>query len=154
MKFDYLVEHPKYIPLVATWLYQEFIENQKPGISLEYIMEKLQGHQKEAVPITIIATKGNHCLGTVSLFENDLRGMEVTPWLAALVVDKQYRGRGIGKELIRQISTIALQLGYRTLYLRTEHATEYYQKLGWLFLDKRKDEFRMETNIFSKGLSL
>lgn len=150
MKFEYLVENQEYIPIVAAWLYKEFVENIKPGISLENIVQKLHGGRKEEFPITIIAKEGDHCIGTVSLFENDLKGMDLKPWLAALFVDKQYRRTGIGKELISEITNIALNMGYKKLYLRTEHATEYYKKLGWLFVDKRTDEFGIETEVFFK----
>ena len=44
-------------------------------------------------------------------------------------------------------------MGYTKLYLRTEHAAEYYQKLGWLFIDERIDEFGIETKIFSNDLN-
>jgi GNAT superfamily N-acetyltransferase len=69
------------------------------------------------------------------------------------VVDKQHRGTGVGKELISQIITIALNMGYKKLYLRTEHVTEYYKKLGWNFVDKRTDEFGIEAEIFSKEIT-
>jgi len=150
LKFEYLSENQEYIPLVATWLHKEFIENSKPGISLENVILKLHSHQKQELPITIIAKESDQCIGTVSLFENDFKGMESKPWLASLVVDKQHRGTGVGKELISQITTIALNMGYKKLYLRTEHATEYYKKLGWSFVDKRTDEFGIKAEIFSK----
>ena len=150
MKFEYLFENQEYIPLVATWLYKEFIENIKPDISLENVVQKLHSHKKQEFPITIIAKDEDQCIGTVSLFENDFKGMEFKPWLAALVVDTQHRGTGIGKGLITEITNIALNMGYKKLYLRTEHATNYYKKLGWLFVDKRTDEFGIDTEIFLK----
>jgi predicted N-acetyltransferase YhbS len=150
LKFEYLVEDQKYIPLIATWLYKEFVENIKPDKSLENVVQKLYSHKKQEFPITIIAKQGDQCVGTVSLFENDFKGMEVKPWLASLVVDKQHRGTGIGKELINEITNVALNMGYKKLYLRTEHATEYYKKLGWLFVAKGTDEYGIETEIFSK----
>lgn len=152
MKFEYLIENQEYIPLVATWIYKEFLENIKPDISLENLVQKLHGHKKQEFPITIIAKEGDQCIGTVSLFENDFKGMELKPWLAALVVDKQLRGLGIGKGLITEITNIALNMGYKKLYLRTEHATKYYIKLGWLFVDKKTDEFGIDTEIFLKEI--
>lgn len=150
MKFEYLVENQEYIPLVALWLHKEFIENIKPSITLENVIQKLHGHKKQELPITIIAKEEDQCVGTVTLFEYDFKGLELKPWLASLVVDKQHRGISIGKKLINEITTIALNMGYKKLYLRTEHAAEYYKKLGWLFVDKRTNEFGMETEIFSK----
>lgn len=153
MKFEYLIENQEYIPLVALWLHKEFIENIKPDITLEHIVQKLHGHKKRELPITIIAIEENQCVGTVSLFEYDFKGLQLKPWLASLVVDKQHRRAGIGKGLISEITTIALNMGYQKLYLRTEHAAEYYQKLGWLFVQKRTDEFGIETEIFLKEIN-
>lgn len=42
-----------------------------------------------------IAVSDNECLGTVSIFENDLQTQkDLTPWLASLYVSLDYRGRG------------------------------------------------------------
>jgi predicted N-acetyltransferase YhbS len=152
LRFEYLVEDQKYIPLIATWLHKEFVENIKPGISLENVIQKLHSHKKQEFPITMIAKEGDQCVGTISLFENDFKGMKVKPWLASLIVDKQHRGTGIGKGLINEITNVALNMGYKKLYLRTEHAAEYYKKLGWLFIDKRTDDSGIETEIFSKEI--
>ncbi|WP_371380936.1 GNAT family N-acetyltransferase [Sporomusa aerivorans] len=153
MRFEYLVDNKELIPIVANWLYTEFVENIRHGISLHDVIQKLESGKKDVLPITIIATEGTNCIGTVSLFENDLKSLSLKPWLAALVVDKQYRGAGIGKRLITEISNISRTIGFETLYLRTEHASDYYKKLGWALIDKRTDEFGIETEVFSKELN-
>lgn len=152
MKFEYLYENQELIPVVATWLYIEFVENIRSGISLDNVVEKLGKGKKDSLPITIVVKQGTTCIGTVSLFENDLKGLSLKPWLAGLVVDKQYRGAGIGKKLITEISNIGRTMGFTTLYLRTEHAAEYYKNQGWILIDKRIDEFGIETDVFSKKL--
>lgn len=114
------------------------------------MVQKLYSHKKLEFPITIIAKEEDQCIGTVSLFENDFKGMKVKPWLASLIVDKQHRGTGIGKKLINEITNIALNMGYKKLYLRTEHAAEYYKKLGWLFIDKRIDDLGLKQKFFQK----
>lgn len=52
-----------------------------------------------------------------SLRENDGLATDHSPWLASLVVDPAYQGKGIGKQLIDAIKQQAKSLGYLELYL-------------------------------------
>lgn len=40
------------------------------------------------------------------------------------------------------------ELGYTTLYLRTEHFYEYYTSLGWEFLYNTLDKRGQQTEVF------
>ncbi len=41
-------------------------------------------------------------------------------------------------------------LGYEILYLRTEHTSQFYIKLGWKLIYNTIDEFGLETEVFMK----
>jgi GNAT superfamily N-acetyltransferase len=148
MRIEYLCDNQQYVDLVAEWIYNEFIDGIKPGISYEKVKENYRGRKKASLPITIVAVENKVCIGTASLVGNDLKAKEYTPWLAGLYVDKEYRNRGIGKVLVEEIQAIARSFGYDTLYLRTEYASEYYRKLGWEFVETLIDEFGLKTSIF------
>lgn len=106
--------------------------------------------KKDTIPCTLVAVENDICLGTVSLFENDLKERsDLTPWLGALYIKEEYRNRGIAKELISEISLIAKSLGYDRIYLRSEHTSEYYRKLGWQSIYKTIDEYDLSTEVFS-----
>lgn len=149
MKLEYLCDNEQYVDVVAKWIYNEFIDGIKPGISYEKIKNIYRNRKKECIPIAIIAVQNNDCVGVASLVANDLKAREYTPWLAGLYVKRQYRNRRIGNILIQEVQSIAYKLGHDVLYLRTEHAYEYYRSLGWKFVEKLVDEFDIETNIFS-----
>ncbi|MDP4183324.1 MAG: GNAT family N-acetyltransferase [Bacillota bacterium] len=152
MRIEYLCENKQYIDTVVKWIYNEFIKGIRPGISYERVESGFWQRGKEALPITIVVVEDKTCIGAASLVVNDLKPREYTPWLAGLYVDKEYRNKGIGKVLIKEIEAIAHRFGYDTLYLRTEHASGYYRKIGWSFVEKLIDEFGLETSVFIKRL--
>lgn len=56
---------------------------------------------------------------------------DVTPWLAGLVVDSAYRGKGVGSALLRAVEAHAKMAGATRLYLYTWEARRFYETLGW-----------------------
>lgn len=143
MTIHLLRDKPEYIKQVADWLYSIFIREHHPDFSYEELLEVL----KERV--TYILLEGDRCIGTVSLFDNDLKKLpDLTPWLAALYVDEQYRSRGYAKGLIEFLITEVKKLGYKRLYLRTETAQNYYANLGWEFVMDTVDEDGIDTSVF------
>jgi GNAT superfamily N-acetyltransferase len=152
MQIEYLCDNKQYVDIVVKWIYNEFIDGIRYGISYEKVEESFRNRKKESLPITVVAIENKVCIGVASLVVNDLKVKEYAPWLAGLYVDKEYRNKGIGKVLVEEIQSIASRLGYDILYLRTEHASEYYKNLGWEFVERLIDEFGLETNIFKKAL--
>ena len=59
----------------------------------------------------------------------------LTPWLAGLFVRADHRDRGVGTALTRFCEAEAAALGVRMLYLYTERAEGFYQRLGWTTLE-------------------
>lgn len=140
MDIQNLYYHPEHISVVSGWIYDEFVKG-KSTCSLDKITLYFSKTNLNSFPITLIAISDGECVGTVSIFENDLKSQnELEPWLASLYVSPNYRRKCIAEELIDQVMVIVKELGYETLYLRTEHASDYYKKLGWEFLYKKMDE--------------
>ena len=72
-------------------------------------------------------------IGSCLLVRNEIDpAHDLTPWLAGLVVHKDYRGRGIGTALVRAVETHAASARVVRLYLYTWQARRFYQALGWL----------------------
>lgn len=152
MRILHLIDNKEYISEVADWLYKEFVQNIRNDIDLNFVIQAIYNRKKESIPITLIAVEDNICLGTITLFENDLKTMQLTPWLGALYVKEIYRGRGIAKELMNELELVTKELGFKDLYLRTEHTADYYRKLGWKCLFETKDELGIDTEVFKKEL--
>ncbi|WP_245330765.1 GNAT family N-acetyltransferase [Acetoanaerobium pronyense] len=150
MTIDYLCNHPEYLETVANWIYNEFVAKSEKNLKkLELITKYFKNTSLTSFPITLIAVIDNECVGTISIFENDLKTQdELTPWLASLYVSPNYRSQGIAEQLINRVREVVKGLGFKTLYLRTEHTSEYYKRLGWEYVYKTHDEKGQETQVF------
>ncbi len=79
-----------------------------------------------------VARDGDAAAGTCLLVRNELEpAHDLTPWLAGLVVDAGYRGRGIGTALVGAVEARAASLGVDVLHLYTWEARDFYARLGW-----------------------
>ena len=60
----------------------------------------------------------------------------VSPWLAGLYVAPDYRRQGIGRVLVRATEQQARQRGNRQIYLYSDDAVAYYEKLSWRIIEQ------------------
>jgi len=150
MEIVNLCDHKHCIPIIAGWIYTEFIEHLRPGIAVDDVTAALRGRQRQTMPLTFVAMRGEDCIGTVSLVVNDLRARDdLTPWLASLYVRPDQRGQGVAQLLIAHVIDTAAALGFGALYLRTETAAAYYTRLGWRKIDAVTDEFNLFAEVFA-----
>jgi len=149
MEIGYLCNYPQYINTVSRWIYEEFVIKSGSRMTLEKVNQYFRNTSANDFPITLVAISDNKCVGTVSLFENDLDTQDsLRPWLASLFVEPTCRGLGIAEKLINQLLKTAGNLGYEKLYLRTEHTSEYYRTRNWMSLGKTIDGKGQETEVF------
>ncbi|MFT7606812.1 MAG: GNAT superfamily N-acetyltransferase, partial [Saprospiraceae bacterium] len=53
-------------------------------------------------------------------------------WLGGVYVSKNYRGKGIARQIIQKLIVIAGNLNIKKLYLQTENLDGgLYQRMGW-----------------------
>ena len=130
VQIDHLFEHPRFVRLVAGWIYEEFWRD-KPG----YGVEKFEGLLRQAddagrIPLSLIALSDGQPAGTAQLIRSDSeRRPHLTPWLAALIVAEPYRRRGIGGLLVRRVAAEAARLGYAELIFGTD-IPDFYARFG------------------------
>ncbi len=148
MRFEPIYDHPEHRALLAQWMYDEFCREDRPSVSLSDMVEKMKS-RVNAFPYTFVALEGETPIGTVTLYENDLKGEAFTPWMGSLVVAPEYRGVGYGRALIAYICGFARGMGYDTIYLRTEHTAGYYEALGWEFVKRTTDPvYDLECDVY------
>lgn len=136
MIIDTLSNHPEQLKVVATMIHTEFVQKKKGATRYEQIKAFLDKKPSVPYPVTFVALDDATCIGTVSLFENDLNERPAyTPWLASLFVEKVYRNQGIAQQLINQLIVYAKSRQITTIYLKTENASAYYKKLGWTLVE-------------------
>lgn len=74
----------------------------------------------------IVIENNNEIIGAGGLEVYDDIGL-----VRSIVVDQQYRSNGIAKKLYKLIEAQAYQFNIKSLYLLTETAIEYFNKLGF-----------------------
>lgn len=136
MIIDTLSNHPEQLEVVATMIHTEFVQKKKGTTPYEQIKAFLDKKSGESYPVTFVALDDVTCIGTVSLFENDLNERPTyTPWLASLFVETVYRNQGIAQQLINQLIIYAKSRQIPTIYLKTDNASAYYKKFGWILIE-------------------
>jgi GNAT superfamily N-acetyltransferase len=107
---------------------------QNDGISLADYRVGLEPMLKgEAIPMGFVAHRGKTYLGSVLLIESDLEARpQLSPWIAALWVDVEHRGQGVGADLMAAARTASVRLGIDKAYLCAEtRISPYYFARGW-----------------------
>lgn len=149
MKIELLANHPEYIEDVAEMINKEFVINSKSNKTFKEVREFFSNTYEKKFPLTLIALEKGECIGTVSVFENDLIERKMyKPWLASLYTEPNYRGKGVGQQLITETIKVIKSLGYQNLYLRTEDASSYYLSRGWKLLESVQDETGEKIDVF------
>lgn len=152
MKIRPIYECPSCWDEVADWMFAEFCATDRPSVTRAMMLDKIKG-RGHAFPYTFVAWEGAECVGTVTLYENDLAGDRATPWLGSLVVAPARRGRGLGRALIAYVLGFAKALGYETVFLRTEHTGAYYERLGWRFVRDTVDPaYALQTKVYQRSV--
>lgn len=134
-----LERKPEFFAQVAQWHHQE-CDRQGLKSSLALRQQRLVLHvQKNTIPKTLIALRGDLLVGCVSLVNYTYRSSERMPkvasaspvWLSNLFVAESMRQQGIGNALVDAAKHYAHTLGLSELWLSATDYTDYYQKRGW-----------------------
>ncbi|MCF7793355.1 MAG: GNAT family N-acetyltransferase [Candidatus Cloacimonetes bacterium] len=91
-------------------------------------------------------------IGCYALLTNDLISrQDLWPWLGCLFIDKDYRGNQLGSTLMDHGKNVAKKLGYKTIYLTTDH-DGYYEKYGWTRIEDGFDLSAERSRIYKMDI--
>lgn len=92
-------------------------------------------YTKEELPfgIALIDDLDNIVGFCVFKIENLKKYPEIYPWLSDVMILGNYRGNGYGKLLLKYGEEILKDLGYKTIYVWTDQAPDFYKKLGFTY---------------------
>jgi N-acetylglutamate synthase-like GNAT family acetyltransferase len=132
MKIDYLAHHPHLIPDLCK-IHVDFFGRYNRAMTVESRGEQLKKRLgTDTIPLTIVAIEDGKAIGSASIKEHDLKThLELTPWVASVIVHPEYRRRGVGSRIMDRIDQEAVQLGLAKLYLFTPDQEDFYSSLGW-----------------------
>jgi len=124
------------IALCAKWRLEAF--GDVLGESLEDEIKRLEDFVADgAQQVALVANCDGVPAGTCLLAPQELAPCHpVSPWLAGLFVAPDYRRQGIGRALVHAIEEQARQRGNRHIYLYSDDAVAYYEKLSWRIVEQ------------------
>lgn len=135
--------HPEYLERAIDYL------SSKWGIDRK-IYENSISHSmttESVLPRWYLMLHKTEIIGTFGLIANDfISRQDLWPWLCALYLEEDYRGRKLGSKLLEHGRNEAKSLGFRKVYLCTDH-TGYYEKYGWRYIGQGYGPFG-ESRIY------
>lgn len=149
MKIGMLRDYPQLIEEVIEELNTNFGDKNSKNFYRGIVEHSLKENE---LPITFVAVENDVLIGTVGVWRGDLLSrQELYPWLSALVVNVDYRNRGIGQELQNHVIEYCKSRGYKDLYLYTD-LEGYYEKNNWKKIDSGYEYTGNKVQIYKQSL--
>jgi GNAT superfamily N-acetyltransferase len=140
----------KFAQIGAQWAFDNWKEtdpNDDIGWYLNVYSESAV--DSSSLPISLAAVASNDELAGVACVVLDDAlpdANEPGPWVAAVFVNPEYRGRSVGKQLVTEAVSRARDLGHSDVYLYTRDVAHWYETFGW--------ERVRETHIHQKSITV
>jgi len=100
------------------------------------------------LPRFYLLLKDEKVVGCYALLTNDLVSrQDLFPWLGCLFIEESDRGQQLGNMLMQHGIAEAGKLGFKTLYLTTDH-DGYYEKYGWQRIEDCYDFWGNSSRIY------
>ena len=133
MKILNFKDRAHHLMTLATWHHAEWSYLNPERSFDERVQEMREELEGKPIPATFVAEdEAGNLLGSASLLAQDMSSHpELTPWLASVYVNPDYRGNGIGSALVRHVMQHAGDIGVQRMYLYTPDQEQLYARLGW-----------------------
>lgn len=133
LKIVHLLDVPGAAALLARWFVAEWGTWYGPDGPGDADSDLAACSRRDALPLCLVALNGDDgVLGTAALKTESVgRELGPGPWLAALLVGNDYRGRGVGTALVEAIENEAARLDFTSVYTSTDTATGLLERRGW-----------------------
>jgi GNAT superfamily N-acetyltransferase len=132
-----LKAHSPELRKAAQWRYEAFLKDD--GLTVadsEAQLTKLTAEPQDC-ETAVVALVGGRLAGICLLVLHELEpAHDLSPWLASLYVDPQFRGKGVARRLVTAIEDHARRLGVARLHLYTVDAEDFYRKCGWAVVER------------------
>jgi GNAT superfamily N-acetyltransferase len=149
-----LAEHPAALPFLAAAFEHEWPSWYGPG-GLGQALADLQAYARlEGLPQGVVALQGHAVVGVAALKEQALEGHPgFTPTAGAGWVHPDWRGRGIGGQMLAALEALAGAQGIAMLYAATHRSASLFQRAGWEALEVVAHE-GAPLHLFRKALKV
>ena len=150
-EYIYLADQPQLLPTLADWFYEEWGHN-NPQSSRESMQRTLSEFlNKEQLPLTFVRMRDSKPIASASL---KIREMVTHPqYLGGVYVHPDYRGQGIGSQVVEFSAAQAIQLKVTDLFLYTRGHENFYARFGWRVIEEPVYEGRV-VSIMKRKLTV
>ncbi len=127
----------------------EYVAEKWPNV-MKAVLPQIEASlvDESSLPFTYLLLKAGRLIGFYQLVEQDaVCRKDLSPWIAPLFVDPGERGQAYGSVLLEHARLTAGRLGYRTVYLATDHI-QYYEKYGFREIGLDLFEWGRPTKIY------
>lgn len=132
IEIAFLADHPETIPTLSQWFRAQWPEYYADWTLADMAQDFYEDAKHSGIPIRLVAFADGELAGTIILREEATWTLpEYRPGLGGLLVAEQYRGRGIGTELVKAGMKVAEEQGYARVYATTAAARGILERLGW-----------------------
>jgi predicted N-acetyltransferase YhbS len=137
---------PQFFDVVADRIWSAWW--QRHGVGRDYIVARLrENFAGPGLPVALVAHADGRFLGTASVIASDFdERPDYTPWVAAVWVEPEARGGGLGARLVEAAAQVAFRAGHEAVYLTAaEGRRGYYLGLGWREIEQGVGELRLSV---------
>ncbi len=154
---ELLADHPDAVRVLVEWFEREwapYYGAEGPGDARADLVES---SRRAGLPIALVALSDVGVAGTAVLKKESVTThRHLSPWLAALLVAPEHRGRGVARTLVAAIESLARDLGFDAIYAGAGEADpgtsgSLLAARGWDLVD-RGPYFASEVSVYRKVL--
>lgn len=140
-----LRENPALNEIAAAWFHEKW------KVPLEAYLESIMEGQEnpDRIPQWYLAVLGEDTIiGGLGVIDNDFhKRKDLTPNVCAVFVEEEYRNGGVARAMLDFVRGEAGKMGYRKLYLVTDH-DQFYERCGWRFLHMVEEDGGQMTRMY------
>lgn len=145
LEFHRLRDCPELLKPASRWFAEKW---EIPAEIYRESMERGLRNREEIPQWYAVTDTEGRIVGGAGLIDNDFHSRkDLTPNLCALYVEEAYRNRGLAATILDALPAEAGRMGYRKLYLVTDHRN-FYEKCGWRFLTMAKDQEALPIRVY------
>ena len=142
---------PHFADQITEWQWRAFGEPSSRDFFASIVASSLSGAD---FPVTFVAVEAGKAIGTAGFWRCDLISrQDLFPWMAALYVAPDARGRGIAGQLQQHVIDYARRLGHPQLYLYSA-CRDFYERFGWQYIGEGLDYPATAVSLYRYDLSL
>lgn len=154
-RMELLADRPDALPLLARLFVETWGPYYGPGGPGDAHADLAAFSRREGLPIAMVAVGENESiLGVAALKPVSLPShAHLGPWIGALVVMPEERGRGVATALIGALTQEARRQGIEMLYSDTDSRSTLLSRLGWEVVDAEVSTLRDPATVYRRSLS-